>query len=224
MFSRPLLSRVLCSHGPVFPRSYVSRVLYSRGPMFPGCYIPEVLCFKGAIFPRAMFPMSVIGLTTNGLNLLTVDFPVCLKGVIEVVTMEFPLFLTRCCPNGNFVFPMGHPGRCFPQEKPSAAESRYPTLSNYKVNDESLRVCVTHRTVTWTTRSLTCARGHSYACVYTRGLHMGTPTTSQHNAFDSEKLSQMVQGWKLGSLALEPDALMTCVYWLTPDFPVNNKG
>ena len=41
--------------------------------------------------------------------------------------------------------------------------------------------------LTWTTGSLMCVRDHSHACVYTRGL--GTPTASQHNIFDSEKLS-----------------------------------
>ena len=39
----------------------------------------------------------------------------------------------------------------------------------------------------WTTWSLTC---HSYVCVYTQGL--GTPTTSQHNIFNLEKLAQNV--------------------------------
>ena len=41
------------------------------------------------------------------------------------------------------------------------------------------------------TGSLTCVglRDHSYVCVYTRGL--GTPTASQYNIFDPEKLSQM---------------------------------
>ena len=51
---------------------------------------------------------------------------------------------------------------------------------------------------------------HSYACVYTWGL--GTPTASQHNIFDSEKLSQicivlLTQSSNLGSLDLESDAL-----------------
>ena len=40
---------------------------------------------------------------------------------------------------------------------------------------------------TWTTGSLTCVRDHSCVCLYTRGL--GTPTASQHNIFDSEKLT-----------------------------------
>ena len=42
-----------------------------------------------------------------------------------------------------------------------------------------ISVSVIHRTLTWTTGSLTCARDHSSACAYTRGL--GTPTTSLHN-------------------------------------------
>ena len=45
-----------------------------------------------------------------------------------------------------------------------------------------------------------------YVCVYTRGL--GTPT-SQHNVFDSEKLSQifLLVLLNLGALDLESDAL-----------------
>ena len=50
----------------------------------------------------------------------------------------------------------------------------------------SFRVCTIHRTLTWTSVSLTCVQDYSYACVYTRGL--GTPTASQHNIFDSVKL------------------------------------
>ena len=51
-------------------------------------------------------------------------------------------------------------------------------------------VFVIHRTLTWTIRSLTGVHDHSFACVYTRGL--GTPTTSQHNMFDSENNSVLV--------------------------------
>ena len=54
-------------------------------------------------------------------------------------------------------------------------------LSFCKECARSVRGSVIYRTLTWTTGSLTCARDHSYACVYvcTRGL--GTPTASQHN-------------------------------------------
>ena len=38
--------------------------------------------------------------------------------------------------------------------------------------------------------SLRCVRENSYACVYTHGL--GTPTASQYNICDLEKLSQIV--------------------------------
>ena len=41
--------------------------------------------------------------------------------------------------------------------------------------------------LTWTAGSLTCVRGHSYACVYTQGL--GTPPSSQHIVLYSEQLS-----------------------------------
>ena len=51
------------------------------------------------------------------------------------------------------------------------------------------RISVIHRTLTWTSGSLTCVHGLSYACVYTRGVGHTTPTASQHNHFDSEKLT-----------------------------------
>ena len=38
--------------------------------------------------------------------------------------------------------------------------------------------------------SLTCVRDYCYACVYTHD-GLDTPTTSQHNIFDSKKLSQI---------------------------------
>ena len=70
------------------------------------------------------------------------------------------------------MFPMGNVG-CFPQTTPAATESRYPSIIHLKVHDGSFRVSIIHRALTWTTRSLTCVRDHSYACVY-------TPTTSQY--------------------------------------------
>ena len=48
---------------------------------------------------------------------------------------------------------MGKSG-CFLRGKPAATESRYPTY----VHAEYLLVSVTHRTLTWTTVSLTCAQ------------------------------------------------------------------
>ena len=50
----------------------------------------------------------------------------------------------------------------------------------------SLTCARDHSFVCVYTGSLTCARDCSCVCVYTRGL--GTPTASQHNIFDSEKL------------------------------------
>ena len=82
------------------------------------------------------------------------------------------------------ISPMGNSGR-FPQGNPAATESRYPTLIHYEVHAGSFRASILHRTLTWTTGSLTCVRDHSYTCVYTRGL--GTPTTCQHNVFDLEE-------------------------------------
>ena len=67
-------------------------------------------------------------------------------------------------------------------------EQRYPAV---QVDAGSVPVSVMHRTLAWTTGSLACVRDHSFACVCTRGL-LGhtTPTTSQHNIFDSEKIAQ----------------------------------
>ena len=64
-------------------------------------------------------------------------------------------------------------------------KQHYPVL---QVHAGSFRVSVIHRTMTWTRGYVTCVHNHSYACVrmYTQGL--GTPTTSQHNSFDPEKL------------------------------------
>ena len=77
----------------------------------------------------------------------------------------------------------------------------YPSAS--KVYAGSFRVPVIHRTLTCTTGSLTCIRGHSYACVDTRGL--GTPHRQRvSTAFWTRKNSQVVlvplTGFELGSL------------------------
>ena len=74
---------------------------------------------------------------------------------------------TLCCPNGNFSHEKF--GSLSPKGKAAATESRYPTVINYKVHVGSFRVSIIHRTLRWTTGSLTCVRDHSYACVYTRG-------------------------------------------------------
>ena len=100
------------------------------------------------------------------------------------------------------ISPMGNVGR-FPQGTPAATKSRYPTLINYKVHAGSFRVSIIHRTLTWTTGSLTCVRDHYYVCVCTLGL--GTPTASQHNVFDSEKLTVFV---------CAPDGIRTSVIWI----------
>ena len=80
------------------------------------------------------------------------------------------------------ISPMGIPDR-FPQGKPAATELHYPPLTKYCA---CWVFSCFHNPVN-STRSLTCERNHSYACVYTRGL--GTPAVSQHNIFYSEKLT-----------------------------------
>ena len=49
----------------------------------------------------------------------------------------------------------------------------YPSVS--KVHAGSFRFSVSHRTLTWTTGSLTCVRGHSYACAFYPYAHGGWP-------------------------------------------------
>ena len=92
---------------------------------------------------------------------------------------------TLCCPKG--IFTMGNSVR-FPQGKTAATESRNPTSSNYSVHDGVFRVSIIHRTLTWTTGSLTCVHDHVYACVHTHG-GLAPPTANQHTIFDSEKLT-----------------------------------
>ena len=69
-------------------------------------------------------------------------------------------------------------------------------LLSAKVHAGSLHVSVIHRTLTWTW-SFLCVR------IHTSGL--GTPTPSQHNIFDSEKLTIFV--WA-------PDGIRTSVLWI----------
>ena len=100
----------------------------------------------------------------------------------------------------------------FPQRKPAAAESCYPTLLiNYKVHAGSFRVSVIHRDLTWTTGSLTCVRNHSYACVFTRGVGHSDNVSAHH--FDLEKLSQFFLVLLTG---FEPrDGVRTSGLWIS---------
>ena len=68
----------------------------------------------------------------------------------------------------------------------------------------SFSVSVFHGTLTWNTGSLSCVRDHSCACAYTQGL--GTPTASQHNICDSEKLT---------NFSCTPDGIRTSVLWVS---------
>ena len=89
----------------------------------------------------------------------------------------FILYLfTLCCPDGELFLPQWEIRVALSQGKPAATESRYPTLMNYKVRVGSVRVSLLHRTVTWTTGSLTYARDH-----FRGGL--GTLTASHHITF-----------------------------------------
>ena len=110
----------------------------------------------------------------------------------------------------HFIIPFGKVGPPYLGKATAAAPS--PTL----VHAGSFRVFVTPPNSDMTTGSLTCVRirGHSYACVHTRGS--GTPTASQHNIFDSETLSVQFflvlltqAGFEPPVPDLEPDALPT---------------
>ena len=86
----------------------------------------------------------------------------------------------------HFIIPFGKLGPPYLGKATAAARTALPSPTSacwvFRV------FVVTHRTLTWTTRSLTCVRDHPYACVY-----IYTPTTSQYNMFDSEEnLSQFV--------------------------------
>ena len=83
---------------------------------------------------------------------------------------------------------MGNLGRRFPQGKPAASVSRYPTLINYEMHAGSFFV-FPKSTKLWHGLRIFNVRTWLFLCVrvYTRGL--GTPTASQHNIFYSEKLS-----------------------------------
>ena len=65
---------------------------------------------------------------------------------------------------------------CFSRGKRAAIVRCYPVVVFCFSCVQCFPVSVIHRTLTWTTGSLTCVR--SYACVYTWGW--GTPTTIQH--------------------------------------------
>ena len=101
---------------------------------------------------------------------------------------------------------------CFPQGKPAATGSRYPTLIKHKVHAWSFRVFVIHRTLTWTTGSLTSVRDHSYACVDTGVGH--TDSESAQHFLLGKTLKFFWCSWRrrgsnLGSVDLESDALAT---------------
>ena len=108
----------------------------------------------------------------------------------------------------------------FPQGKPAATVSRYPTVSValpkliIKVHaGPSFRVSVLHRTLTRTTGSLTFVRYHSCACVYTRWGEVGGRHTDSESAQHfwlgkTHKLSLCsIRDSNLGPLDLEYDAL-----------------
>ena len=69
----------------------------------------------------------------------------------------------------------------------------------FSVHAGSFRVSVIQRTLTWTTGSLSCVH------LYTRGGWAHTPTSSQHNILDYEKLKRF---------SCAPDEIPTSVLWI----------
>ena len=66
----------------------------------------------------------------------------------------------------------------FPKES-QLQQSRATQPSLIKAQAGSFRVSIIHRTLTCTTGALTCVRDPSYACVYTRGVMVDTPTAKR---------------------------------------------
>ena len=114
---------------------------------------------------------------------------------------------------------MGNSGD-FPKGKPAATESRYPSLINDNVHAGSFRVSVIHRTLTWTTVSLTCVRDHAYP-------HRGWLGT------DSESAQHFWLGKTLRNVSCAPNAdrartlslfrsrVRRCTNWATPSPNMN---
>ena len=92
-----------------------------------------------------------------------------------LILFYFILFVTPF-----FIYTLaGNLGRSTWTRKKQPQEMRYPVL---QVHAGSVRVSVIHRTLTWTTWSLTyiCVLDHSYACVYTRGVGNTDNESVQH--------------------------------------------
>ena len=95
-------------------------------------------------------PCAVVSLYTMHSSLCSYQ---CLSLCLRDRVLSLSFFLHLVVAMG--ILHMGTSGR-FPQGKPAASESRYPTLINYKVYAGSFRVFVIHRTLTWTTGSVMC--------------------------------------------------------------------
>ena len=102
----------------------------------------------------------------------------CLYSCREHATLICSLFFSFSF-SIHFIIPFGKFG------PPYLGKTTEAATQSCKYMLDLLGVSVIHRTLTWTTWSLTRVSDHSYAGVYTRGL--GTPTT-QH--FWPGKLTQ----------------------------------
>ena len=111
----------------------------------------------------------------------------------------------------NCIVPMQCTG-CFPRGKRAAIVRRYPVVFLFFPCVQCVRVSVINRTLDmdyriFSVRTLLCVR------IHTRGW--GTPTTSQHNIFDSEQNSHKLfvcsgrdsNLWSWNPLDLEGDAV-----------------
>ena len=94
---------------------------------------------------------------------------------------------------------------CFPRGKRAAIVRRYPGIFSYPVSS----VSVIHRTLTWTTGSLTCLCDHWY---YVR-IYIHTGTGVGHTA-DNES-AQDFDSEKLAHFSCAPDGTRTSGLWIS---------
>ena len=93
---------------------------------------------------------------------------------------------------------------CFPPGKASSHRTALPFFLSLCV--QCFRVSVIHRTLTWTTGSLTCVRDHCYTCVYTHGGFGHT---------DSESAQHFDSGKTLTRFSCAPDGVRTSGLWIS---------
>ena len=97
---------------------------------------------------------------------LTQHSPFAARPGWKVTIFFFFFFNTFCCPNYNFSH--GKFGSLFFPRKASCNRVALPYPNWLKCMLDIFPVSIIHRTLTWTTGSITCVRDYSYACMYCR--------------------------------------------------------